>query len=470
MTATSNSDKLHLFTSFDGGIRCDGRLIVPDDKSVIVGSGSFDNLELIPRGAGISFAAASFGEGITSIDTTKLNKIAVLDHELQTITVDAGVSVGVLLEYLLAHGYVIPVLPGYQTITVGGCIAANIHGKNPARDGNFIHYVDGFTLHHVEHGVIVVTRDTERDLFDLTFGGFGLTGTIVSVTLRIKPLASNLIDLSVQPIAQIEELPKLLCDAADMNDYLVSWHDFNQAGARFGSGFLQCGKISAMQADTKFERTSESTATTTFPIMQPKLHRAPLTLTSETRGANFPAIYGRVTTGIMNAFYRHNQTLNLGCSERMPLGECFFPGKTSRDLYFHAFGKNGLHEYQVLIPVEHFIFFIEKIRWWLMRNDLPITMASSKLFRGSSTYLYFDGSGICLALDFPRCQTASEFLGFLDILTIETGSLPNIHKDSRLPLPVVEAAYAGYHVFRSKLREFDPKRRYQSELSRRLAL
>lgn len=509
----------HQFISFDGGIKIDGKLFVPGDKSVLTNTGGegASSIELgtgvIPRGAGMSFVAASFGDGITSIDTRNLDRIAVLEHELKTVTVEAGVSVGVLLEYLVSHGYFLPILPGYPSITIGGCIAADVHGKNQARDGNFINQVEAFTLHHLDHGLIEVSRKDNQELFDLTIGGLGLTGTVVSVTLKVKEIVSPLIDMFVQPLDDIFALPKLLSEAAGLNDSVVTWHDFNQTGARFGEGFLsggvmrqtiECGTACRETCDHRlpsgFEklpggRRSEvlpaeltepqgrpangivkddesvpTTKKTTFPIKQSR-SQSPIFLTSENRGKSFPPSYCRMTTGIMNAFYHHSQALKVGNSIPTLLSDCYFPNKTLRDLYFHSFGRNGFFEHQLIVPIDQFSNYIEKIRWWLQRNDLTVTMASAKLFNGSKRLLRFNGPGICFALDFPRCRTAWEFLTFLDELTIETRSIPNIHKDSRLPFAVVEQAYSGeYHDFKSRLSAFDPGRKYQSELSRRLAL
>ncbi len=474
------------FVSFDGGVRCQGMLITPDDPTVLtnravlgnpsrlsVPPASNDSDEasalhtggLIARGAGLSFAAASFGEQITAIETLKLNRISVLDNQKLTVTVEAGVTVGALLDFLLSHGYYLCALPGYPTITIGGCIAADVHGKQQLRDGNFEEQVESFRLHHIDHGTIDVSREMNSELFDLTLGGFGLTGTVSSVTLKVKPVPSLFFDVSVRPIADISELSGLLREKSESSDQLVSWHDLNQIGSRFGSGFLQSARFT--ESD---ESSVANTGTITFPIKQPAQQRDSLTLTANGRGNSLPPLFGRVVTGLMNSFYTHWQTLRVGGLNRLPVQQCYFPDKRSRDLYFHGFGSRGLHEYQVLIPNDRFHDYIEQVQWWLHRNDLPVTMASSKLFGGMRKLLRFNGTGICFAFDFPRCDAASRFLRFLDQLTIETQSLPNIHKDSRLSLKTVEASYTEYSEFKSRLRAFDPKRRYQSELSRRLSL
>jgi decaprenylphospho-beta-D-ribofuranose 2-oxidase len=106
----------------------------------------------------------------------------------------------------------------------------------------------------------------------------------------------------------------------------------------------------------------------------------------------------------------------------------------------------------------------------LAGNPAPITLASAKLFRGVNRLLRFSGEGICLALNVPRTGRAIRLFEFLDRLVLETRSLPNLIKDSRLSQAVVAAAYPGYEEFRARLRAFDPQRTYRSNLSERLEL
>jgi hypothetical protein len=70
------------FVSFDGGVRCTGRLFQPDNATDLTAFAPTpdgdDSTKYISRGAGMSFAAASFGDKITSIDLTRMNHVREL--------------------------------------------------------------------------------------------------------------------------------------------------------------------------------------------------------------------------------------------------------------------------------------------------------------------------------------------------------------------------------------------------------
>lgn len=463
-----NLDDNHEFTSFDGGISCSGKLVAISSKTEL-NSCYIGESERITRGTGLSFAAASFGKSITSLQLSGLNRILVLDPQAQTVTVEAGISVGELLEFLLSHGFYLPVVPGYPTISIGGCIAADVHGKNQLKNGNFANLIESFTLYHPSCGELTASRLENSEIFELTIGGFGLTGTIVNVTLKVEIAIARTFDSSVEPVSDIRLLPSLLRSKAHKADFLVSWHDFNQTGTRFGSGFIEFGNFSSTSGSKIIY--DPKTIQYVLPVKRHRPKLSQLTINPGDRVSLSPPILNNfVTVGAMNSAYCFVQNLRVGSVKTLSIESCYFPNKTARDLYFRAFGRAGFCESQVLLPVERFDEYIEMVKWWLSWNDLPITMASAKLFGGKSRYLRFAGEGICFALDFPRCANGTRFLSFIDSTIVKLGAIPNILKDSRLPLSVVAPCFPQYSVFRQQLRNFDPNRVFQSELSRRLDL
>ena len=173
---STESDKL--LTSFDGGFKCK----VPT-KSIKTSADlnldkEFKNKHFISRGAGMSFAPASFRPDTLSL-LSSANSVISFDKETKMVEVDAGMSVGDLGHYLMDKGFYIKTVPGYPNITIGGCIATDAHGKNQLQDGTFQNLVESFEIYHPEYGLQSVSRASNQKMFDLTCGGFGIIETMV---------------------------------------------------------------------------------------------------------------------------------------------------------------------------------------------------------------------------------------------------------------------------------------------------
>jgi decaprenylphospho-beta-D-ribofuranose 2-oxidase len=435
--------------SFDGGTRCRGRLVRPD---------RYRQLELLGdkevrsvRGGGYSYAAASFGAGATVQDVRAFDRILAFDAEQGLLECEGGTTLGKLFRVAAARGFYLPVQAGYPRITVGGCIAADVHGKNQFRDGNFSRQVASLRLFHPRRGVVDAGREHDAELFDLTCGGLGLSGHVLSARLRLARLPGRRVRVRRRRIARLEDTPALLEAEGARATFLYTWHNCTLAGDALGRGFLYAGEFLA-DAGPSWD-APESRA---------------VEVDSSNRGRLRLQLLNAATTAAFNLAYEASQALAPAATV-VSLFEMLFP-VARRVLYFRLFGRKGFHEAQILVPREAFADAARALRRRLAEEPVPVTLASCKLFQGTATLLRFDGSGVCLALDFPRGRAGDRFAAWLDGLARDVGGLPNIIKDSRLGSETVRACYRGYDAFRERLHRLDPERLYRSEVSQRLGL
>lgn len=439
--------------SFDGGVAASVTMQRPDRyRHLLLVPGADVS---IPRGAGLSYAAASFFSNGISVEHGAFNRALELDVARARVKVEAGITLGELFSLLLPHGLYLPIQPGHGRITVGGCIAADVHGKNQKRDGNFIEQVESIELFHPSHGLLELSRERDREIFELTCGGLGLTGHIIAVELRLQRLPGRLIDIEALRFENLTAGLRTLAAASEPADFVYTWHDLMRAGTRFGEGFLfRAVFVPAGQA------TSGECATD-------KDHEG-ARLTTESRSRLPFGLMNRRTAQWMNALYRHRFT-GRSSRRRVDIRQALFPLE-SNQFYFSLFGRRGFHEYQLIVAREYVDQLTRELSDYQRSRRIAISLASAKLFGGESRLLRFNGEGVCVALDFPRDGHAGEMLAFLDALVLRVRGRPNIIKDSRLPRDIVEQTYPEIASFRRQLGQFDPKRHFRSEVSERLGL
>jgi decaprenylphospho-beta-D-ribofuranose 2-oxidase len=399
----------------------------------------------IPRGGGYSYAAASFGDGVIAQDMAAFGRLLDFDGN-SLVRAEAGVTVERLSAWAAQRRLQLPVMPGYPLITIGGCIAADVHGKNPARDGTFADWVEGMTLYHPARGFHAITRTTHPDLFAATCGGFGLTGTIVSATLRLAPAPAANIRIESSPVRSLEEAIKLFSSAA-ASDLLYGWHAGDIRNASFGRGIVFHGQWTHDAPD----RGSAS--------------YRPM---NASQRAFWPwSLWNRVTIPLGQRLFAA-RSLHPPRRTQTPFAAAFpFASHTA---YHRFFGAPGLAELQVLVQSEAVGQFIAGAAELVRQIRPPLVMVSTKPFSGRQRSLSVSGTGILFTFDLARTERTRDFLTAFDGLTATVRAQPNIAKDSRLPAAVVAATLPGYERFAKSIRGFDPDRLYQSELSRRIGL
>ncbi|MBM3535525.1 MAG: FAD-binding oxidoreductase [Alphaproteobacteria bacterium] len=184
----------------------------------------------IARGAGLSYAAASFADGGTSLSMTEFSRIIQWDEERALIRVEAGIRLFDLFRFLAERRHFLPIQPGHGLITVGGCIAANVHGKWGGGDTTFASQVQSLRLFHPSHGIVELSDTELPDVFNLTCGGYGLTGVILDATLRVKPLNSSVCKVQFIEIDDLDGSAAKITEIATCSAFLYTWHDFSRRG------------------------------------------------------------------------------------------------------------------------------------------------------------------------------------------------------------------------------------------------
>ena len=401
----------------------------------------------IPRGAGLSYAPASFGKDKLIRDMCSFDRILEFDESSKIVVVEAGISLKKLLTWSFSKQLFLPVLPGQPEITVGGCVAANVHGKNPYKDGTFMEQVEWIELSHPTLGTKIISRSNEKKIFNATCGGLGLTGIITKVALKLQKLSSEIVILSQKKTESLKNTLEIMKQHTS-DDLLYSWN-MGSTLFNFGKGIVTSGIF------------SDDSSSKTPQIKERK------GMNSNDRLLPF-SLWNTLSSPIINSINRKIQSgKNI---VKKDVYSALFPFVGTARMFYGLYGSNGFNEYQVLIKKKYSVEFIDDLTKLIKSEKPSLTILVMKLFNGKQKLLHFSDEGLSIILNLKHCNSTLKFLKKLDDVVISYKALPYIVKDSRLTKEVVEQCYPEYHVFKEILNEIDPKRIFKSELSERMNL
>ncbi|CAL9477325.1 FAD-binding protein [Streptomyces sp. enrichment culture] len=412
----------------------------------------------IARGLGRAYGDAAQNAGGAVLDMTALDRVHAVDVAGGTVLCDAGVSLHRLMEVLLPLGWFVPVTPGTRYVTVGGAIGADIHGKNHHVSGSFTRHVLSLKLLTADGMVRTVAPGTP--LFDATAGGMGLTGVILTATLRLQPVETALMSVDTERAGDLDDLMARLTATDHRYRYSVAWIDLLARGRATGRAVLTRGDHAPLDA------------LNTLPARS-RARREPLAF----RTSRLPAtpdflpggLLSRTTVGLFNElWYRKAPRVSRGRLQRI---STFFHPLDGVPHWNRVYGRGGFVQYQFVVPHGREEALRSIVRRISARR-CPSFLAVLKRFGAAAPgWLSFPVPGWTLALDIPAgLPGLGAFLDELDEEVARAGGRVYLAKDSRLRPDLLAAMYPRLDDFRALRAELDPRGVFVSDLARRLAL
>ncbi|RXI55112.1 2-hydroxy-acid oxidase [Clostridium tetani] len=178
-----------------------------------------NNIPVVPRGSGTGLVGASVPiYGGIMINLTKMNKILELDEENLTLTVEPGVLLMEIADYVEDKDFFYPPDPGEKSATIGGNINTNAGGMRAVKYGVTRDYVRGLEVvladgTIMELGGKVVKNSSGYSLKDFVCGSEGTLAIVTKAILKLLPLPKQSISLLI-PFKDldkaIETVPRII--------------------------------------------------------------------------------------------------------------------------------------------------------------------------------------------------------------------------------------------------------------------
>ena len=410
---------------------------------------------VIARGLGRSYNNAAQNDGGFVLSTAGLGRVLAFDSEAGVVTCEAGVSLEELMVRFLPEGFFVPVTPGTRKVSVGGAMAADVHGKNHHVAGSFMRHVLSFDLLLASGEVRTVTPEGDPELFWATAGGMGLTGIVLRATIRLKKVETSRLVVDTVKTADIDETMAHLSATDADYDYTVAWTDCLASGRSLGRSVITSGNFATI-GELKYRYRGKPRA-----FKPSSLVGAPPVFPS--------GLLNRRTIALANeVWYRKAPRKRDG--ELQTIGTFFHPLDGINN-WNRGYGPAGFRQYQYVVPFES----SDVVRRSLERISAlgaPSFVTVLKRFgAGDPGPLSFPMPGWTLALDFPaRTPWLSQLLSELDEMVLGAGGRLYLAKDSRIPAELMEPMYPKLGEFKRLRAQLDPDGVFSSDLSRRLSL
>ena len=407
----------------------ESRLIAPVSAAEVeanLGSSEPWDTPVIARGAGRSYGDSALSE--TLISTRYLDNFSSFTTSASGHTVlrcASGMSLEKVLETIIPKGLFLPVLPGTKAVTIGGAIAADVHGKNHHIDGSFCDHVASVRVMLATGEVIDCHRESNAELFHATCGGMGLTGIILDAAIKLMPLSS--LDIAQRSLAagNLQDCMDLMEEHDDAK-YSVAWIDCLATGAAQGRSVLYLGE----HVDEQDAREKSKPGRKGLRAIQRSELNIPFDAPS--------ILLNKYTMAGFNSAYYALQKRR-ATTKRIAYDSFFFPLERLLSCASQA-GKGS---------------FLSVLK---------------KFGKANSNLLSFPIEGYTLALDFKYEASLFPLLDKLDTLVLDHGGRLYLAKDARMSKECFQQSYGQWERFAELRQKFDPKGKFSSLQSRRLGL
>ncbi|MFY8126728.1 MAG: FAD-binding oxidoreductase [Hydrogenophaga sp.] len=399
------------------------RLMFLSDPSTVAQRLAESTLPGLAHGMGRSYGDSCLNPEGTLWMTRGLDHFIAFDPDTGRLVCEAGVLLRDIQRLVVQRGWLLPVTPGTQMVTVGGAIANDVHGKNHHAQGSFGDHVLGLTLVRTDGQTLRCSPSERADWFAATVGGLGLTGVITQAELQLRRVSGPWMDTETLPYGSLDQF------------FAIS--DHSDADWEHGVSWIDC--LSGAGSRGLFMRANHSSATS--GPAAPKRHR---------RMPFVPPIslINRLSLRPLNTAYFNLKRWQTGLA--LAHVEPFnYPLDNLKD-WNRMYGPRGFYQYQCVVPRSVGPDAMTAMLQAIQRSGQGSFLAVLKTFgqRTAPGLLSFPMPGVTLALDFPnRGDDTHRLMDRLDAIVREAKGRLYAAKDARMPKDLWMSGYPRLNEF-----------------------
>ncbi len=407
----------------------------------------------ISRGLGRSYGDAALNEHKRVVTMTRLDRYLAFDEGTGVLRCEAGVTLARLIADFAPRGFFPAITPGTKYVTVGGCIANDVHGKAHHAQGTFVTCVESMQVLVADGRVVTASRSENPELFWATFGGMGLLGVVLDATLRLRRIETTYFRQRAIPTRDLTHALELLEEHDAAQPYSMATLNSMATGSKLGQGVLNIGdhahrdELPKKLALQPLRLAGERALTVPFEL--PELTLNPVTI----RAVN------TVITNIMKT------------KGEFQLYEGFFYPLDMIHEWNRGYGRRGFIQYQFVVPFDGGEQTIRGLMETMTSSgQLPFLNILKRMGEANEAPLSFPMKGLTFAIDFPVRDGLVALTRELDARVADAGGRIYLGKDSYLEAPMLRRMYPRLAEWQRVKAKWDPQSAFTSDLGRRLEL
>jgi FAD/FMN-containing dehydrogenase len=310
----------------------------------------------------------------------------------------------------LPQGWSAPVSPGTQFVTLGGMVAADVHGKN----------------HHVR-------------------GTFGEHVRCLRMQFALEEIPSPWILSQSERHASLDAVVRALLEESRNWPFTVAWVDCLKRGAQMGRGIVMCGRW-ADRAEIPAKDLRQRGGIT-VPFLLPGW------------------VLGPRSVRTFNRFYfrKHGRGVRRGVVHP----EAFFYPLDALGSWNRLYGRRGFTQYQCVLPEERSCRRLFELL--AAREGACFLGVVKDCGEAGKGMISFPQPGISIALDIPlQGKTTQELVDALNGLVADEGGRIYLAKDALTRPEHFRDLETRVEAWNAVRRRWDPQGRLRSALSCRL--
>ena len=359
------------------------------------------------------------------------------------------------MEWMVPMGWFVPVTPGTRQVTVGGAIAADIHGKNHHLDGSLGNHLVSLRLVLADGSVHTVGPEDNPALFWATVGGMGLTGVILDATLRVLPIETSRMTVDTERTTDLDDVCARMTEGDHRYRYSVAWVDMSATGRHLGRSVLSSGDHAPLAALPARAAQDPLRFDPHTPLAVPSFVPNGLLNRASVRAFN-------------DVWYYKAPKQRIGqiCS----IGSFFHPLDGVR-WWNRVYGPQGFIQYQIVVPFGEERVLRTVVERMAGFGDASFLVVLKRFGAGNAGMLSFPMPGWTLTVDIAAGRPGlSAMLTDLDRLVLDAGGRHYLAKDAHMTPEAMRRGYPRLEEWKAIREKVDPTGLWRSDLARRLEL